>query len=649
MYSIVTSAVGHAGHAGRWHLLPPERVPAPSSSAMLNETGNDHPALERGLAHWAADAPHLVDGMTQSLPGVEKAAFRRVLARVEARLEPLQVQFVMASGVRLPIWDSFRVAFNRIFAEEGGTEKGPFLSAEEIRAKDALKQELFANCTAGHCVDDGSLSLTIDGEWLAKLHFDQPSVWKASLDEYALATRNALRPEHRSFKLLFRDKTDAAEVFRSERVNRKLSNRSWDPINLGPGSVLINNDLPVMTVNRSDEYGVLHAHASEDPAYVLWEAEGDVQKNYRGMTGMKVVHFSMIKPFELAGKTSSSAREPRPWTSNAAARRLAHNGIMRGEQVPASFAELEGDANAARVARVSGAIRATWPALRLVITTLHRVRWGQDALPPAAAVPAALAPAAAARGHGHAAAQLFAPEAAAAVPVAARPTADVVKFNEAFCAAHFSGCAEAQGEPWLAPGTIQAICAAAAVASGGVLKEGLYRPTKMDVSAIWAGQGGFEVEGTVERRMFLFAVLDALERTYRAGFLGYVSDYKGAIEALRIKFKHVSNLFFTHVPRAVGHRIGDRGELTTLVIANALMAHRLSEYTRLQGAYKAAFNQDGPPTHLYQYDFEQLFYDIFHEEGTGLKGSVIVPLMMAAAQAGVLPAFIKDLKVFFKL
>lgn len=644
MYSTVTS---EAGRAGRWHLLPAERLPAPSSSAMLNETGNDHPALERGLEHWAAGAPHLVNGMTQSLPGVEKAAFRRVLARIEARLEPLQVQFVMASGVRLPIWDSFRGAFNRVFAEEGGTEKGPFLSAEEIRAKDALKQELFANCTAAHCVDDGSLSLTIDGEWLAKRHFDQPSVWAVSLEEFALATRNALKPEHRSFKIIFRDKTDAAEVFRSERVNRKLSNRSWDPINPGPGSVLINNDLPVMTVNRSDEYGVLHAHASEDPAYILCEAEVDVQRNYRGMTGMTVVHFSMAKPFELAGKASSSVKEPRPWTSNAAARRLAHNGIMRGGQVPASFADLEGDANAARVARVSGAIRASWPALRQAIIALHRVRWGQDALPPAAAVPAALAPAPAARQHGHAAAQLFAPEATAAVPVAARPMADVDTFNAAFCADHFSGCAEAQGGPWLAPGTIKVIFVAAAEASRGVLKEGLYRPTKMDVSAIWADQGGFEVEATVERRMFLFAMLDALERTYRAGFVGYVSDYKGAIEALRIKFKHVANLFFTHVARAVGHRIGDRGELTTLVIANARMDHRLSEYVRLQGAYKAAYNQDGPPSHLYGYDFEQVFYDIFHEEGTGLKGSVIVPLMMAAAQAGVLPAFIKDLKVFF--
>jgi hypothetical protein len=42
------------------------------------------------------------------------------------------------------------------------------------RVRHSLIQELFAHYEAAH--DDDLLSLTIDGEWLATRHFDQPSV-----------------------------------------------------------------------------------------------------------------------------------------------------------------------------------------------------------------------------------------------------------------------------------------------------------------------------------------------------------------------------------------------------------------------------------------------------------------------------------------
>ena len=45
-----------------------------------------------------------------------------------------------------------------------------------------------------------------------------------------------------------------------------------------------------------------------------------------------------------------------------------------------------------------------------------------------------------------------------------------------------------------------------------------------------------------------------------------------------------------------------------------------------------------------RYDFLKQFYDSFHLLGSGLKAAVIVFLMLMAAQAGVLPTFIKDLK-----
>jgi hypothetical protein len=213
------------------------------------------------------------------------------------------------------------------------------------------------------------------------------------MEESELATRNKLKPEYFNFKIIFHDKTDTVEVFRSDRINRTLTNRSWDPINPGPGSVLINNDAPVVMVNRSDEYSMLHAHASEAPAFILLEGAGDVQQNYRGMGGMKVVHFSMIKPFDSAGKTSSQVREHRLWTLDVTGRRLAHYGIVRGEQVPASFADLEGERGSCRAGL--GGHPSNGPALRQVTPALYRVRWSQDALPPAAIVPAAPAPSAA--------------------------------------------------------------------------------------------------------------------------------------------------------------------------------------------------------------------------------------------------------------
>ena len=568
--------------------------------------------------------PDVLDFLVKGEPAVEKAAFRRVLERIEQRLAPLQVQFVQSTGVPLQAWEVFRRAFNKVFEDEGGTERGPFLTAAEIRAKDDLKRELFENCTAMHNVEDGSLSLTVGGEWLVKRHTDQPAVWEATLVEFAVASRNALKPEHRSFKFLFRDKTDAAEVFRADCIQRKLCNRSWDAINGGPGSVLINNELPVMMVNRSDDYAVLHAHGSEEPAFLLVE---DVQGNYNGMGGMKVVHFSLKGPFSLGGKNSSQEKLPRPWTSNAAARRLAYNGIMRGGKLPDTFSSLEGGDNKERVARVTKAVEDCWLAFRIVATAVHRVRWGQDRLLRAAVA------------EGEAAAtEVDAVD-------AGLPVADMGQFDEAFCTANFSGCAEAGFDQWLMPGTIQALFEAAAVASEGVRRHGFYKPTMMNVSAIWQAQAGFEVTATVERRMFLFALVDAVERTYRAGFLGYVSDYKAMIEALRIKFRHPSNLFFTNVPRAVGHR-RHGSELMTLVLANASIAHRVEMSKTMPAAvYKTMFNQDAPPAHLYEYGYDELFYDVFHARGNLNKSGNIVPVMMASAQAGVLPHIIKDTKV----
>jgi hypothetical protein len=99
------------------------------------------------------------------------------------------------------------------------------------------------------------------------------------------------------------------------------------------------------------------------------------------------------------------------------------------------------------------------------------------------------------------------------------------------------------------------------------------------------------------------------------------------------------------VPRAVGHR-RHGSELMTLVLANASIAHRVEMSKTMPAAvYKTMFNQDAPPAHLYEYGYDELFYDVFHARGNLNKSGNIVPVMMASAQAGVLPHIIKDTKV----